>query len=66
MSFHVDNRTPFACIGFHQYHRDSMGMAALSVRGTFNLINGGKNGGDIRVESEVGKGSVFAFTLPKA
>ncbi|MGO4870157.1 MAG: DUF2169 domain-containing protein [Roseiarcus sp.] len=39
MSFSVDNRTPFPCIGFHQYHRDSIEMAVLSVRGAFELVN---------------------------
>ena len=39
------------------------GGTGLGLYVTFNLI--GKMGGDIRVESELGKGSKFIFTLPK-
>jgi two-component system phosphate regulon sensor histidine kinase PhoR len=38
------------------------GGTGLGLFVTFNLIR--KMGGDIRVESEVGKGSKFIFTLP--
>jgi signal transduction histidine kinase len=39
------------------------GGTGLGLFVTFNLIR--KMGGDIRVESELGKGSKFIFTLPR-
>ncbi|KKP92746.1 MAG: Response regulator receiver, partial [candidate division WS6 bacterium GW2011_GWC1_36_11] len=39
------------------------GGTGLGLFVTFNLIR--KMGGDVRVESEVGKGSKFIFVLPR-
>ena len=37
----VENTTPFAGLGFEQWHRDGQAMAVIAARGRFRLVSGG-------------------------